>query len=212
MEKSKKKVLIVDDDKEMSDELKREFEEGYIAQNSGYSFEVWQVFDIGDLDEEIYGPRGYDVIIIDRKFGSEGQHKEKIVLWAVYSVLTDAVIIVWTAYPDRENIKECMQLGACDYLDKNNPRQGQSTFHDVVESAIEGLERKEFRKKKKKLDKEDEKWAEENESIKTQYKGKLIAIRNKKVQASGNNLIELLEDINRKGLDFLVLSIISVIR
>ena len=207
-----KSVVIIDDIKKMSDELKDEFVNGSLAKTSGYEFSVDQIFSVAELKENTFGLRRWDIIIIDRNF-NEGNaapaFKEKIILWAALALYVDAIKIIWTAWSNPENMKDCMRLGAWDYIEKTTA-SGNSTFGRVVQSAVNGIHHHERQLKQEQTRRAAEELARTDRDMHKQCAGKLVAIRDSLVLAKGSDMLSLLEDINNKGLDRETLTIVKI--
>ena len=140
----KKKVLIIDDEKPFSDELKMMFE--MPPEEGGYEFEVSQAF---NLDEACHCLKGYplnwDVFIIDRRFQEKRNGNDfwaTLVLESLLDLGAKGIKIILTAYTEEENMKRCFQLGAWDYIDKKS-MDDETCFEKTVQSAILGLKYKE---------------------------------------------------------------------
>lgn len=146
----KKKVLIIDDDKVFSDELKMMFE--MRNGEDGYEFEISQAI---NLDEACYCLKGYplnwDVFIIDRKFSEKRNGNDfwaATILESLLDLGAKGLKIVLTAYPEEENMKRCFQLGAWDYIDKKSTDE-ETCFEKTIKSTIQGLK---FKERFKELD------------------------------------------------------------
>ena len=177
----------------------RQFNKGTLPVPNGlcqigcYYFEVEAVLikvDKAKMDEQSLFDvskrlrRPWDVYVIDRLFGHSQGDRQKGEFKAVYFLesLRDLQVsglrIVWTAFPDQtgfQNIIDCMRLGAWDYIDKNNPRHGD-TFTDVVVSAVEGLQQREAWARQATVDQDGHQFVVDNYSeIYPAHKGNYVA-------------------------------------
>ncbi len=190
------RVLIVDDNPDMTKELKEKFEEfndGKITlslelpSNIKWEFEVETADSPDTLIKCLHGRPSFDVIVLDRKFS--GVYLAKSLLHSLNDLQIDCLRIVWTAYPEPEpkNLIECMRLGAWDYLVKTKARY-EDTYVDVIVSTIEGLHEKEVMLNKAKLDKDGHKFIVDNyDDIYSRHKGNFLAFEKDK---EGNWQIE----------------------
>ena len=151
-EKQVVKVLVLDDDAKMADTL---VVEGLLALNSGEAylpenvpcpdgvlFEPRAYGDLSKLSEALRGTPDWDVFVIDRMFGgAQGEDLAASILRSLNDLHVTGLRIVWTAYPNDENRRDCFRLGVWDYIDKTTPKHGNA-FTDVLVSIVEGLEEK----------------------------------------------------------------------
>lgn len=176
------RVLIIDDDKEMTANLCDAFErysKGKIIlpeeMRHGRQWEFLPecVFLPERMSEPLRARPTWDIIVIDKMFDGEPLSIE--VLKSLRDLQVDAIRIVWTAYPEERDIIDSMRLGAWDYLDKKAPRHGD-TFTDVIVSAIEGLQEKESQLRKAKIDREGHEFVVDHYGeIYPNHKGNFVA-------------------------------------
>jgi CheY-like chemotaxis protein len=127
---------------------------------------------VGDV---LCGNPNWDVFIIDRMFGGEKKDLVRTLLESLKDLQVKGVRIVWTAYPDQENLIQCMRLGAWDYIDKNMPPYGDA-ITGVIISAIQGLKQRDAWLEKAEIDDVGHQYVVENySSIYAEYRGKFVA-------------------------------------
>lgn len=193
---AQKRVLIIEDDPENSKLLKKEFEEA-----NDYSFQV----EIAKKKED--GIRlleqekcDYDVIIVDRLLQGE---------WGEFPLLNhdlhNAISIIWTAHfnadsptaEQMENLKECMRLGARDYISKRE----ENTYEAVVASAVKEL-RKLERERQAAQFLSPNVLAELLRKAEKEHRGKWIAIQHGHILAVAPNKMRLVDAVSKKKEDF----------
>ncbi len=106
------RVLVVDDEPDVQDALKRRLERADHSVHCASSTE-------DALTMLVAGGPAFDVIITDMSMESENSGVE-ILQAALHRDSLSAVIIL-TAYGNVRNAVTCMQMGAYDYVEKNIP-------------------------------------------------------------------------------------------
>lgn len=149
----KKRVLILDDIKNMTDGLQKTFRqyntgelEFEIAPPEGsasrWFFETEVAATRDRVCQSLNGDGPYDAYVIDRRFSDE--YLNLRILETLRDLQIAGIRIIWTAHKQIEGESEgtdmirCMRLGAWDYLDKREYRLS-NTYEDVVFSTVEGL-------------------------------------------------------------------------
>ncbi len=194
---AQKRVLIIEDDLENSKLLKEEFE-----QANDYSFQV----EITKKKEDgicLLEQKEYDVVVIDRLL--QGKWGEFELLKAIADHLYDPVIIIWTAYfnadsptaEQMENLKECMRLGAWDYISKRDEKERIDTYEIVVASAVKGL-RKLERQRQTAQSLSPEVLDELLRKAEKEHLGKWIAIQYGQILAVAPNKMRLIDAVRMK--------------
>lgn len=177
-----KRVLIIEDNEEMHRALRDAFDEfnenrlrlpaGIVRPKSIFFETHWcQHPDL--ISTYLKGTPIWDVFVIDRMFGQEKLAVH--LLRSLKELQAPGLRIIWTAYAVVENLIDCMRLGAWDYLNKNDPRFGD-TFMDVVVSAIEGIREMEMQLQKAEIDQNGNKFVVDNyHQIYGMHKGNFVA-------------------------------------
>jgi len=177
------RVLIVDDDELMGANLENAFSrfsepespppEGVAAE--GMQFTVHRCQDAEAMSGALRGQPDWDIFVIDRMI--KGIDILRSPLESLRDLQVKGVRIVWTAYPDHENLIQCMRLGAWDYIDKNAPRrQGEDAMTSVVASAIRGVRERDAWVGKAEVDRAGHQYVVDHYGeIYDKHKGKFVA-------------------------------------
>lgn len=214
-----KRVLILDDDKNMVKRLVEFFEKfnkgelklsDEVTWFSRWRFETNFAADEEGISTALKGLPLVDVIVIDREFAARRCLNLEI-LQTLKDLNQDCVRIIWTAHPELEDkphfseVINCMRLDAWDFIDKSET-QYDNTFIDVVVSAIKGLEEKEALVAKERLDREAHEFVVKHYGqIYSEHKGNFMAYERDgqdwKLVAKNESLFGLYMELESRGKD-----------
>jgi len=111
--KHRYRIVIVEDSTTISNALKAE-----LAINKEYDFELWQAFSLKEayplLDQEV------DFVLLDLEL-PDGEGEEVINYLRTHNLSQRTKCIVLTGHHDNQRRDMLFQLGALDYLSKDNP-------------------------------------------------------------------------------------------
>ncbi len=200
---SEKRVLIIEDESKMAELLKTRFE----SHNEKFKFNVDTAEDKNEgLEKIIKNP--YDVIVVDRLL--KGVWSEFVILKAIADRFPQTVIIIWTAHfsdtspapEDIQSLKECMRLGAWDYIPKFVAEGKETTYQQVVHSAVKRLmELENTQKTASALSQEDLRFL--YSELYNKYAGKWVAVRVREPIISEEHYIQLIDklDLMKKSFE-----------
>lgn len=183
------KVLIIDDKRAAADSLVNAFE-GFnqgtlklpdaIPETLPCVFSETEVLSIAEAKEVL--DECYDVYVFDRLLPSgallDGGDVDMSTgfLLPLLDLSAKGLRIVYTAYPDPQNLIQCMRLGAWDYIDKNDHHPVNSV-KKVVISVLLGLQAKEMETVRANLNAEGGGYIARNyRNLQAKHKGKFIAL------------------------------------
>jgi len=190
-----KRVLIIEDDMEMAEPLKTRFE----SYNERFKFKVDIAMDRNEGINKLVSGK-YDVIVIDRSLN--GKWSEWVLL---QHQIRSAITIIWTAYfsdtmPTSEaikSLKECMRMGAWDYIPKVVIEGKATTCNQVVNSAVERMtELENSRKAASALSQEDLRFL--YSELYKKYAGKWVALRGREPIISKEHYIQLIDELDQQ--------------
>lgn len=216
------RVLIMDDDIAMLTQLAERYD-AYNKDNENvkksfpYRFEVEKLTDITKIKNGS-DPLGYDIIVIDRKWLNTTEHLP--IVNALFSLRVTSIRIIWTAYYNEDDMKECFRLGVYDYIDKKITKKmvvdgdhevGLSTncYNEVVNSTVRGLENKRKKQEKESLDMQGYRYVHSNYgAIYKNYRKHYLALKQTDKQnnkwvivSSSSGLVSLYYDLEDKKID-----------
>ena len=174
------KILIVDDEPAALQRLKEFL--------SASDFNFIETADGVETAKEKAKNSHFDVIVTDMIMGNT--KKEGYELVEYFKDLSPLVIVI-TAHPETEHLKECMRAGAYDYIDKAE----KSPFKKVAASISEGL--KTLKKKNLFPDKNSIYVKDNFEELRKKYPGKYIAVFDDTVRADDRKYSRLKERVSR---------------
>jgi len=184
-----KKLLIIDDDKNVSYTLKRMFQ-----RDKDYDFEVHEAGSIKEADEILKNAfekdvRRFDVVIIDWKFDKEDIHGGLKILEDLKQYLPK-VKIIYTAVPEYDNCVKAIKAGADNYIIKPN-----------LEKLLEAV-KEELRLRKADKNEPDYSWYRDNaEMLYDKYRGELLAFIDGILVDHDKSKRELLKKVKEKYPD-----------
>ncbi len=180
-----RRILIIDDEKIVRDELKRIFEVDEL-----YNFVVETADSYKEAESILIKcEKRFDVVIIDWRFDPDESDGGKKILKELNKSLPK-IKIVYTAYPTFDNCVFAMKSGANNYIDKNRPKSTKILLNAVKE---------ELKKFTQDEHEPTSAWiAEHIEELQEKYTGELIAFINGKPVASSSKKKDLLEEVKKK--------------
>lgn len=185
-----KTALVMDDDESIANAIQdafKAFAEGHILSECvpkiahRYKIDVECATNAKFISDRLRNFSKYDVFIIDKRFVDKDHTIE--ILSALQDLHVNSLRIVYTAYGNELDMKECMRLGAWDYIDKG--QDSKATILDVVNSTILGLYEQSKSTSKRKLDIEAHKYIKEHaKEIVQQYRGEFLAFKQTKPETN----------------------------
>lgn len=190
------KILIIDDEDMVRKALKTKF--------SSDKYEVFEAKTLNKAFGILNSEQKIDVVIVDLRLETTEKEGEETGLKAIGpstiksiaegKLSPKPIVIVLTAYSNIESCKKAIKDGAYDYLDKNTP----DVYNRLMKSIEQGLDERDAPEPE---EYEDRRWFEEHfDEVVNKYKGKRIAIHNKKVIASSDTIEGLNEILTTKFL------------
>lgn len=179
-----KKILLIEDNDEVVDALI----EG-LKMSSLYNFKVTVIKNAQECVEKRIDKKKFDMAIIDLKLPGG----TRLLGLRIVSILSfnypGALLVVYSAFPQIENIITAIRGGAIDFISK-----AEYAPHQLVEK-IERIfvNQNKNQQKKNKLDKLLKK---NNKQWKEDYAGQVIVIVDDKVVASGKSRLEAMVRYN----------------
>ncbi|OHD13070.1 MAG: hypothetical protein A2086_04040 [Spirochaetes bacterium GWD1_27_9] len=173
-------ILIVDDEKEILKIIPQ------FLQSAGFDR-----FDTATSYKEAIEKlkkTHFDIIVTDMVMEDE---KSGLAIVSEFRDLSPLVIVI-TAYPNTNYLKECMRAGAYDYIDKRD----EDAMEQLIKSINESL--KTLKNKNLKNDRDAGFIENEYDNLYKQYKGKFIAILDENVIGSGDSYDDIEEQITKK--------------
>ncbi len=134
-----KRLLIVDDDKKFTEELKKYF----------YDYEVEVAYSREEF-EKIFAPYKFDVVLLDIRLDERRKDKSGLeILKEIKGQSKDLPVLIMTAYGDIDTAVESLKLGAEEFIQKD--KVSYENYRILVENLlntaklkrkVEGLERR----------------------------------------------------------------------
>lgn len=113
MNKEKKRLLIVDDEKPLLDALVRAFS---VAQH--FEYEITALLDLKEVVNQEVEDAEFDICVIDLGFGRERDLLGFMALFSRSELNRADMRIVYSGHPKIKNVVRAMQLGATDFVSK----------------------------------------------------------------------------------------------
>lgn len=192
-EKSKKTVLIVDDEQPMCEMLTDRFIDCNQRADCPYEFEVDVVLSAAECVQKVRA-KSYDVIVLDVRMEEETSGLEVNLSLALAEELGYEIParIIFTGYPNHKQCVEAMRNGAWDYIVKEDVDTTPAT-QIVVDSAMARLRQLDLRQELEQRIAAD--WLPRRLwKLQPEYGGKLVAIWHQpeiKEVAVGDDAFEL---------------------
>jgi len=201
-QKTKKRVLVVDDEQPVADILRDAFVHRGQKEECPYEFEVEIANSAADCVKKIRaasakpGPPSYDVVVLDVRMESETSGIEAALALGKELGWDRPVRVVFTGYPSYGQCVEAMRHGAWDYIVKEDV-EGTPATKIVVDSVVARLRQLDLRdEQERRISRE---WLPAHfAEVEKKYGGQLVALWHEpevKVIASGRDAFELEEKL-----------------
>lgn len=197
-EKTRKKVLIVDDEPLMCEMLSDRFGDCVASQDCPYEFEVDVASSAAECVERFRaaspgaGRTPYDVVVLDIRMEGERSGLEASFAMQQQQGSESPVRIICTGYPSYRDCVEATRNGAWDYIVKEDVAE-TPLAQLVVNSAVARLRQLDQRREQESLIVSD--WLPLNIlDLQARYEEKLVAlwhVPEVSVVASGSNAFDL---------------------
>jgi len=178
--KEKKTILIVEDEASVAEAIR----EG-LARSSAYDFEVKVARTPRELLGNEFHEKRFDIYLVDLKLSSGSSFTGLRIVLNRSLQSPGSLTIVYSAYPQVVNVVKAIQFGAADFVSKIEcpPHELVARIEKLLDDLQCSLQRRE------ELDALIEQRSEE---WKKEHTGKVIAVVDKKVRASGATRLEAL--------------------